>query len=91
MAIHQARFLRYSEDRKLCKASDRKILAFMGDGEMGEPEAEDAIGLAAREKLNNLIFVISCNLQRLGEPVRGNSKIMQELEAKFRDAGWNVI
>lgn len=91
MAIYQARFQRYLEDRGLHPKSDRKIWAFMGDGEMDEPESMGAIGLAARERLDNLIFVINCNLQRLDGPVRGNSKIIQELEAEFRGAGWNVI
>ncbi|MFQ5658901.1 MAG: pyruvate dehydrogenase (acetyl-transferring), homodimeric type [Gammaproteobacteria bacterium] len=91
MAIYQARFMRYLEDRDLIQPSERKIWAFMGDGEMDEPEAMGSIGLAAREKLDNLIFVINCNLQRLDGPVRGNSKIIQELEAEFRGAGWNVI
>ncbi len=91
MAIYQARFMRYLEHRGLLPDTDRKIWAFMGDGEMDEPESMGAIGLAAREKLDNLIFVINCNLQRLDGPVRGNSKIIQELEAAFRGAGWNVI
>jgi pyruvate dehydrogenase E1 component len=91
MAIYQARFMRYLENRGVVKPSDRKIWAFMGDGEMDEPESKGAIGLAAREHLDNLIFVINCNLQRLDGPVRGNGKIIQELEAEFRGAGWNVI
>ena len=91
MAIYQAKFMRYLEHRELIKASDRKIWAFMGDGEMDEPESMGAIGMAAREKLDNLIFVVNCNLQRLDGPVRGNGKIIQELEADFRGAGWNVI
>ena len=91
MAIYQARFLRYMEARGLTPKSDRKIWAFMGDGEMDEPESMGAIRLAGSEKLNNLIFVINCNLQRLDGPVRGNSKIIQELEGEFRGAGWNVI
>ena len=91
MAIYQARFLRYLENRGLAPPSDRKIWAFMGDGEMDEPEALGAISLAAREKLDNLIFVINCNLQRLDGPVRGNGKIIQELEGGFRGAGWNVL
>ncbi len=91
MAIYQARFMRYMENRGLVKPSDRKVWAFMGDGEMDEPESMGAIGMAAREKLDNLIFVINCNLQRLDGPVRGNGKIIQELEAEFRGAGWNVI
>jgi pyruvate dehydrogenase E1 component len=91
MAIYQARFLRYLENRGLQQPSDRKVWAFMGDGEMDEPESMGAIDLAARENLDNLIFVINCNLQRLDGPVRGNSKIIQELEGAFRGAGWNVI
>ena len=91
MAIYQARFMRYLEHRELIPPSDRKVWAFMGDGEMDEPEALGSIGLAAREKLDNLIFVVNCNLQRLDGPVRGNGKIIQELEAEFRGAGWNVI
>jgi pyruvate dehydrogenase E1 component len=90
-AIYQARFLRYLEDRGLKQPSDQKVWAFLGDGETDEPEALGAISLAAREKLDNLIFVINCNLQRLDGPVRGNAKIIQELEANFRGAGWNVI
>jgi pyruvate dehydrogenase E1 component len=91
MSIYQARFLRYLENRGLNPVSDRKVWAFMGDGEMDEPESLGAIGMAVREKLDNLIFVINCNLQRLDGPVRGNGKIIQELEAVFRGAGWNVI
>jgi pyruvate dehydrogenase E1 component len=91
MAIYQARFQRYLEDRGLKKPSDTKIWAFLGDGECDEPEALGAITLAPREKLDNLIFVINCNLQRLDGPVRGNGQIVQELEAAFRGAGWNVI
>ena len=91
MAIYQARFNRYLEDRGLKRPSDSKVFAFLGDGETDEPEALGAISLAAREKLDNLIFVINCNLQRLDGPVRGNSKIIQELEAAFRGTGWNVI
>ncbi len=91
MSIYQARFLRYLENRGLTPASDRKVWAFMGDGEMDEPESMGAIGMAGREKLDNLIFVINCNLQRLDGPVRGNGKIIQEMEANFRGAGWNVI
>ncbi|PKL81986.1 MAG: pyruvate dehydrogenase (acetyl-transferring), homodimeric type [Ignavibacteriae bacterium HGW-Ignavibacteriae-3] len=90
-AIYQARFNRYLEDRGLKKESDQKIWAFLGDGETDEPEALGAISLAARENLDNLIFVINCNLQRLDGPVRGNGNIVQELEANFRGAGWNVI
>ena len=91
MAIYQARFLRYLEHRGLTPASDRKIWAFMGDGEMDEPESMGAISLAGRENLDNLVFIINCNLQRLDGPVRGNGKIIQELEASFLGAGWNVI
>jgi pyruvate dehydrogenase E1 component len=91
MAIYQARFMTYLEGRALGQMGDRKVWAFMGDGEMDEPESLGAISLAAREKLDNLIFVINCNLQRLDGPVRGNGKIIQELEADFRGAGWNVI
>src|SRR5215813_12947539 len=91
MSIYQARFNRYLEDRGLKKPSDGKVWAFLGDGETDEPESLGAIGLAAREKLDNLIFVINCNLQRLDGPVRGNGKIIQELEAIFRGAGWNVV
>src|SRR5881296_2310924 len=91
MAIYQARFNRYLEDGGLKEPSDAKVWAFLSDGETDEPEALGAIGLAAREKLDNLIFVVNCNLQRLDGPVRGNGKIIQELEADFRGAGWNVI
>ena len=91
MAIYQARFMKYLEGRGLAEMGDRKVWAFMGDGEMDEPESLGAISLAAREKLDNLIFVVNCNLQRLDGPVRGNGKIIQELEADFRGAGWNVI
>ena len=91
MAIYQARFNRYLEDRGLKPTSDAKVWAFLGDGETDEPESLGAITLAAREKLDNLIFVINCNLQRLDGPVRGNGQIIQELEAAFRGAGWNVI
>jgi len=90
-AIYQARFMKYMENRGLIEKSDRKVWCFLGDGEMDEPESLGAIGLAAREKLDNLIFVINCNLQRLDGPVRGNSKIVQELEGSFRGAGWEVI
>src|SRR5438094_3470183 len=90
-AIYQARFMRYLEDRGLKPKSDAKVWAFLGDGETDEPEALGAITLPAREKLDNLIFVINCNLQRLDGPVRGNGQIIQELEAAFRGAGWNVI
>ena len=91
MAIYQARFQRYLENRELIKSENRKVWAFLGDGEMDEPESRGALGLAGREKLDNLIFVINCNLQRLDGPVRGNGKIIQELESEFRGAGWNVI
>jgi pyruvate dehydrogenase E1 component len=91
MAIYQARFNHYLEDRGLHPKSDHKVWAFLGDGETDEPEALGAISLAGREKLDNLIFVINCNLQRLDGPVRGNGKIIQELEGHFRGAGWNVI
>lgn len=91
MAIYQARFNRYLEDRGLKNTADSRVWAFLGDGETDEPEALGAITLAAREKLDNLTFVINCNLQRLDGPVRGNGKIIQELEAAFRGAGWNVI
>jgi pyruvate dehydrogenase E1 component len=91
MAIYQARFNRYLEDRGLKKPSDAKVWAFLGDGETDEPEALGAITLASRERIDNLIFVINCNLQRLDGPVRGNGNIIQELEAVFRGAGWNVI
>jgi len=90
-AIYQARFMKYLTNRGLLDTGNRKVWAFMGDGEMDEPEALGAIGLAAREKLDNLIFVVNCNLQRLDGPVRGNGKIIQELEGTFRGAGWNVI
>jgi pyruvate dehydrogenase E1 component len=91
MAIYQARFNRYLEDRGLKQPSGQKVWAFLGDGETDEPEALGAITLPAREKLDNLIFVVNCNLQRLDGPVRGNGKIIQELESSFRGAGWNVI
>jgi len=91
MAIYQARFNRYLEDRGMKNTSAQRVWAFLGDGEMDEPESMGAITLAAREKLDNLLFVINCNLQRLDGPVRGNGKIIQELEAAFRGAGWNVI
>jgi pyruvate dehydrogenase E1 component len=91
MAIYQARLNRYLEDRSLKPKTDAKVWAFLGDGETDEPEALGAITLASREQLDNLIFVINCNLQRLDGPVRGNGRIIQELEAVFRGAGWNVI
>ncbi len=90
-AIYQARFMKYLDNRGLIDAGGRKVWAFLGDGEMDEPESLGAISLATREQLDNLIFVINCNLQRLDGPVRGNGKIIQELEAVFRGAGWNVI
>ncbi|MCX7890753.1 MAG: pyruvate dehydrogenase (acetyl-transferring), homodimeric type [Burkholderiales bacterium] len=89
--IYQARFLKYLHARGLADTANRKVWVFCGDGEMDEPESLGAIGLAAREKLDNLIFVVNCNLQRLDGPVRGNGKIIQELEGDFRGAGWNVI
>ena len=91
MAIYQARFMKYLQDREHVETEGRKVWAFMGDGEMDEPESMGAIGMASREKLDNLIFVVNCNLQRLDGPVRGNGKIIQELESDFRGAGWNVI
>ncbi|WP_420538826.1 pyruvate dehydrogenase (acetyl-transferring), homodimeric type [Paracoccus sphaerophysae] len=91
MAIYQARFMKYMHNRGLIDMADRKVWCFLGDGEMDEPESRGAIDLASREKLDNLIFVINCNLQRLDGPVRGNGKIVQELEGDFRGAGWNVI
>jgi pyruvate dehydrogenase E1 component len=91
MAIYQARFMKYLQDRAVLDTEGRKVWAFMGDGEMDEPESLGAIGMAARERLDNLVFVVNCNLQRLDGPVRGNGKIIQELEADFRGAGWNVI
>jgi len=89
--IYQARFLKYMHDRGIADTSDRKVWVFCGDGEMDEPESLGAISLASRENLDNLIFVINCNLQRLDGPVRGNGKIIQEFEASFRGAGWNVL
>ena len=91
MAIYQARFMKYLQNRGLIADDDRKVWAFPGDGEMDEPESSGALSLAGRENLDNLIFVINCNLQRLDGPVRGNGKIIQELESEFRGAGWNVI
>ena len=91
MALYQARFLHYLVDRKIIRDTGRKVWAFLGDGEMDEPESKGALTLAAREELDNLIFVINCNLQRLDGPVRGNGNIIQELEGAFRGAGWNVI
>jgi pyruvate dehydrogenase E1 component len=91
MAIYQARFLKYLEARGIAKTDNRKVWVFCGDGEMDEPESMGAIGMAAREKLDNLVMVVNCNLQRLDGPVRGNGKIIQELESDFRGAGWNVV
>jgi pyruvate dehydrogenase E1 component len=90
-AIYQARFMKYMDSRGFVEAKNRKVWAFLGDGETDEVESLGAIGMAAREKLDNLVFVINCNLQRLDGPVRGNGKIIQELEGEFRGAGWNVI
>jgi pyruvate dehydrogenase E1 component len=91
MAIYQARFLKYLHSRGLADTTGRKVWAFLGDGETDEPESLGAISLASRERLDNLVFVVNCNLQRLDGPVRGNGKIIQELEGVFRGAGWNVI
>ncbi|WP_435103132.1 pyruvate dehydrogenase (acetyl-transferring), homodimeric type [Arhodomonas sp. AD133] len=91
MGVYQARFLKYLHNRGIANTEDRKVWVFCGDGEMDEPESLGAIGVAAREGLDNLIFVINCNLQRLDGPVRGNGKIIQELEGEFRGAGWNVL
>jgi len=91
MGIYQARYLKYLHDRGIADTSDRKVWVFCGDGEMDEPESQGAISLAARENLDNLIFVVNCNLQRLDGPVRGNGKIIQELESNFRGSGWNVL
>ncbi|WP_374359362.1 pyruvate dehydrogenase (acetyl-transferring), homodimeric type [Pseudoduganella danionis] len=91
MAIYQARFLKYLHARSIADTTDRKVWAFCGDGEMDEPESMGAIGMAGREKLDNLVIVVNCNLQRLDGPVRGNGKIIQELESDFRGAGWNVV
>ena len=91
MAIYQARFLKYLHNRGIADTSDRRVWCFLGDGETDEPESLGAISLAGREKLNNLIFVVNCNLQRLDGPVRGNGKIIQELESVFRGAGWSVL
>jgi pyruvate dehydrogenase E1 component len=90
-AIYQARFMKYMDSRGLKEAGDRKVWVFMGDGESDEPESLGALSLGARENLDNLIFVVNCNLQRLDGPVRGNGKIVQELEGRFRGAGWHVI
>jgi pyruvate dehydrogenase E1 component len=91
MAIYQARFMKYLQDRGLAQTEGRKVWCFCGDGEMDEPESMGAIGMAGREMLDNLIFVVNCNLQRLDGPVRGNGKIIQELESDFRGSGWNVV
>src|SRR5919206_3972326 len=91
MAIYQARFMKYLQARGIVNTEGRKVWAFLGDGETDEPESLGAISLASRERLDNLIFVVNCNLQRLDGPVRGNGKIIQELEKGFRGAGWNVI
>ena len=91
MAIFQARFMRYLENRGLVQALGPQDVGFLGDGEMDEPESMGALTMPVREKLDNLVFVINCNLQRLDGPVRGNGKIIQELEAAFLGAGWNVI
>ncbi len=91
MAIYQARFMKYLHDRGIADTENRKVWCFVGDGEVDEPESLGAIGLASRENLDNLIFVVNCNLQRLDGPVRGNGKIIQELESTFRGAGWNVL
>src|ERR1019366_2217622 len=91
MAIYQARFMRYLELRGMVQTAGRKVWAYLGDGETDEPESLGAVSMAGREKLDNLIFVVNCNLQRLDGPVRGNGKIIQELEGVFRGAGWNVI
>src|SRR3989442_13404855 len=90
-AIYQARFMRYLADRGILNTEARKVWAFVGDGEMDEPESMAALSLASREGLDNLIFVVNCNLQRLDGPVRGDGKIIQELESIFRGAGWHVI
>jgi len=90
-AIYQARFNRYLQHRELVDTSGSRVWAFIGDGEMDEPEAQGALTVAGRERLDNLVFVVNCNLQRLDGPVRGNGKIIQEMEALFRGAGWNVV
>src|ERR1700682_5575810 len=90
-SVYQARYMRYLHDRGLADTSDRKVWSFVGDGEIDEPESLAGLALAAAEQLDNLIFVVNCNLQRLDGPVRGNGKIIQELEGIFRGAGWNVI
>src|SRR3989338_7492447 len=90
-AIYQARFNRYLADRGIKDTSGSRVWAFLGDGETDEPEALGSLSIAARERLDNLVFVVNCNLQRLDGPVRGNGKIIQELEAVFLGSGWNVI
>ena len=90
-SVYQARFMKYLQARGIAETEGRKVWAFLGDGEMDEPESIGSIGIAGRERLDNLIWVVNCNLQRLDGPVRGNSKIIQELEADFRGGGWNVI
>jgi pyruvate dehydrogenase E1 component len=90
-SIYQARFMKYLEARGMADTAQRKVWVFLGDGEMDEPESMGATALAGREQLDNLIWVVNCNLQRLDGPVRGNGKIIQELESDFRGAGWNVI
>ena len=90
-AIYQARFMKYLENRGLIEKTERKVWGFLGDGETDEVDTLGAIGLGSREKLDNLIFVVNCNLQRLDGPVRGNARIIDELEGTFRGAGWNVI
>ena len=91
MSAHCAKFMRYLHNREIIDEADRKVWAFLGDGEMDEPESLAPISLACRERLSNLIWVVNCNLQRLDGPVRGNGKIIQELETLFKGAGWNVI
>lgn len=90
-AIYQARYLKYLTDRGIKDCSNQRVYCFLGDGEVDEPESLGAIGLATREGLDNLTFIVNCNLQRLDGPVRGNGKIIQELEGTFRGAGWEVI
>ena len=91
MAAYQARFNRYLTDRRIADVSGSRVWCFVGDGEMDEPESLAAVAMAGREKLSNLVFVVNCNLQRLDGPVRGNAKIIQELEGLFVGAGWNVV
>ena len=90
-SIYQARFLKYLDGRGMKDTSQQRVYAFLGDGEMDEPESRGSLSFAAREKLDNLCFLVNCNLQRLDGPVMGNGKIIQELEGLFRGAGWNVI